>query len=101
MGEKIKIRDDERPITAIYFDGSQYEGYCVGRNGITDIKCYLEDGMYSDLTWFCVYSGETIKARVNFNMVAEVRYAQGSEMEMTSTAETPVFTSNSTKKAVS
>jgi hypothetical protein len=75
MGEKIKIRDDERPITAIYFDGSQYEGYCVGRNGITDIKCYLEDGMYSDLTWFCVYSGETIKARVNFNMVAEVRYA--------------------------
>lgn len=57
------IIEDEREITYV----SNHDGtaeWNVGRNGITSIRPYNENGDMAPIVWLAVYRGDEILARV-------------------------------------
>jgi len=70
-----KIYEDERPIQGIYFDEGRV-GWSSGAQ-ITRIRPYTElEAMSSCVTWFTVFEGDQIVARVPSRMV-QVHYKKG------------------------
>lgn len=67
----LTIMADERPIRRIWTDEIQHT---VGREGVTKIDSYPENGHMAPLVWFAVYRGEEMFARVNGAHVVEVQY---------------------------
>lgn len=68
MKPPCQAYDDEREIAGITFnDDSEV---AVGRNGITRIVCYRENGQAAHLPVLAVYRGAEICARVPAWMVA-------------------------------
>jgi len=60
----LRALEDGRKIRAIHLDaaGLSYE---VGRDGVTDIRVYREDGYLGDVPFFAVICGGKIKERVS------------------------------------
>ena len=48
--------------------------WAVGRDAVTKIVVYGENGMHCDLPWFAVYQGDEIVSRVNAAYVTDVWY---------------------------
>jgi hypothetical protein len=60
------LEQDKRPIVTIEELG-RTEGYyiwTVGRNGITKIEPYGENGHMAPIPWLAIWKGEEITARV-------------------------------------
>lgn len=67
-----RIVEDARPIKAIECATS----WLVGCDGITKIVPYEEAGHMAPLTWFAIYKGDFLYARVGASVDAEVYYKE-------------------------
>jgi len=71
MTDIIRMLNDSRQISSIYTYGEDWTEWAAGRLGVTKIVAYEEDGN----TWFAVYEGDHIVARVNAAAVEIVYYS--------------------------
>lgn len=63
--------DDPRPlINLVYPDGEHR--WTLGQGQVTKITAYPEPGLHSDMSFYAVWSGETIMARVPATLVTAV-----------------------------
>lgn len=79
MSEQTEqIMYDKRPIQMVWSVGSEDEmiGATVGRGGVTRIEPYNENGQMAAVTWFAVYKGDFLTARLNGACMAEITYAE-------------------------
>lgn len=75
MNDIPLIHMDQRPIKAIWYDGEDAGGFCVGVAGfnVSKIVAYSENGQCAPVPFFAVYDEDgNIKARVPAHMVTVV-----------------------------
>ena len=63
MTEPTQIVYDERPVSALYFEGEGAGRIKVGESGVTAIVAYEEFGEMAGVPWFAIYKGDKIKER--------------------------------------
>ena len=56
-----QIMEDKRKIRAIAYE---YTSFDVGTDGVTKIEPYQESGQMSMVTWFAIWKGEFLYARM-------------------------------------
>ncbi len=73
MDTRTVLTQDERPITAVYFDGEDAGGYKIGQTvrpfgddarTVIKIEAYAEKGQSSMVPWVAVYNEDGIIMRV-------------------------------------
>lgn len=57
------ILEDKREIEALSCDAAQYT-WRVGRDGVTKIEAYGENGHMAKVVWFAIWMGDEIKLRM-------------------------------------
>lgn len=67
-----KIVDDQRKIKSIWFE--QHGGFEAGKDEITEIKAYWDNGELAPIPWFAVLSGDKVIKRVNAKFIALIEY---------------------------
>ena len=68
MENRLEMQFDNREIYQVVLRSGNiedYENYTVGRNGITKIKQYFENGQMAAVPWFAIYKGENIITRMD------------------------------------
>ena len=65
-----ELSRDQRPINAIYWAAEGADWFEVGRNNITAIRAYDENGQMSHIPWLAVYRGDEIVVRVPAEQVS-------------------------------
>ncbi len=68
---------DERPIQAIFYNGSE-EGWTADRSGGTEIVAYDENGQGAPVPWIAILKNGRIQNRIPAHLV-EVYYAPAPE----------------------
>ena len=77
MSEQLEqIENDKRPIQMVWSVGPEELGATVGQSGVTRIEPYQENGQMAAVTWFAVYKGDFLAARLNGAYMAEINYAE-------------------------
>jgi hypothetical protein len=66
-----RIIEDEREIAYIWKGEASWT---VGEWGITKIEPYDESGQMACVTWFALWAGDVIKARINAAQIEGVGY---------------------------
>lgn len=62
---KIKtIVEDTRPIKYLSDDENQFDIFCVGREGVTKIVPYHENGQMAPVVWFAIYKEDFLWQRI-------------------------------------
>ena len=70
----VRMKDDARPIQPLTIAGEGGAWWAVGRDGITKIEVYLENGQMAQVPWLAVYRGDSIATRVNCAAVEWIDY---------------------------
>ena len=75
---KMKIEADPRPIQSVTMPGEGSLGWwAVGRENITKIELYFENGQMAEVPWLAIYEGNAIAFRINCAAVAYICYDVG------------------------
>lgn len=69
-----RIHDDTRPIGGIITGGDCGKEWFVGKNNITSISTFQEEGQMTLVTWFEIQAAGVVVARVNAAHVEEIIY---------------------------
>lgn len=68
MENRLEMMFDNREIDEVILrslDSADDTSFKVGRNGITEIKQYFENGQMAAVPWFAIYKGENIFTRMD------------------------------------
>ena len=68
MKDTLEIQHDNREIYQVVLRSGNiedYEIYTTGKNGITKIVQYFENGQMAAVPWFAIYKGENIITRMD------------------------------------
>jgi len=68
------MRDDIRPIRSVVGIGETGLYWAVGREGVTRIVPYGENGQGAEVPWLAIYEGDSITFRVNCAGVESISY---------------------------
>lgn len=68
----MNLASDTRPIQSVTTQREYY--FCVGREGVTEIKLCFENGQGAEVPWFAVYESDKITARINGAFVEYISY---------------------------
>lgn len=73
-----RILEDMRPISMVWSTGAEDDmvGATVGVHGVTRIEPYEETGEMAMVTWFKVWKGDVLIARLNCAHMAEITYSE-------------------------
>lgn len=67
-----KIANDLRPIQSVAMPGGG--GWAVGRENVTKIELYFENGQMAEVPWLAIYEEDVIAFRVNCAAVEYIGY---------------------------
>lgn len=71
-----RIVEDERPIAAIWSPGEDESSWATGLARVTKIEPYEENGHCAAVTWFKIWRGDHLVARVNAMHVECITYEE-------------------------
>lgn len=68
----MKVIEDKRKIRQLGFDYG--EPITVGKNDVTEIKPYNENGEMAHVTWFAIVKNDEVVEKINGKYVFSVSY---------------------------